>query len=310
MNVGELSARAVSDRMAGRGLAVRTGPFALRIQSDIEAVHRGVHLLYEQHPLADEGGWSDFAIRIERPAGLRRHVRPQVRFLFEGDPVFEPLPIGHALPLTEWALNWSISSHAHQYLVLHAAVVARDDGRAAVLPAPPGSGKSTLCAALVHHGWRLLSDELALISLADGLLWPLVRPVSLKNQSIDLIQSFAPKAVFSERVPDTHKGTLALMRAPVEHVRLADRPARAAWVVLPRYEAGSNAVLTPRARPSTLLELSRNAFNLGPTGRDGFIALCRMLDGCRCFDFRYAALEDALRIFDALPDSDGGRWQA
>jgi predicted ATPase len=29
-----------------------------------------------------------------------------------------------------------------------------------ILPAPPGSGKSTLCAALVTRGWRLLSDEL------------------------------------------------------------------------------------------------------------------------------------------------------
>jgi hypothetical protein len=36
-------------------------------------------------------------------------------------------------------------------------------GRALLLPAPSGSGKSTLCAGLAFNGWRLLSDELALL---------------------------------------------------------------------------------------------------------------------------------------------------
>jgi HprK-related kinase A len=293
--------------MAGDGLAFRSGPFTLRIQSDIASVQRGVQLLYDRHPLACEEAWSDFVVRIERPPGLRRWVRPQVRFVFEGTPVFEPLPIHHALPLTEWALNWCIGSHAHQYLVVHAAVVARDD-RAVVLPAPPGSGKSTLCAALIHRGWRLLSDELALISLADGTLSPLVRPVSLKNQSIDLLQAFAPEAVFSERSVDTHKGTVALLRPPATHVEAAERPARAAWVVMPRYEAGSSATLRPRLRPDMLLELSRNAFNLGPTSREGFLALCRMLDDCACFDFQYSRLDDAIQVFDDLAAGEHEQW--
>lgn len=309
MNVGQLPVRQVADRMAGGGIAIRSGPFNLLIHSEVAAVHQGVHLLYHEHALAPEGQWCDHVVRIERARGLRRHLRPQVRFLFEGSAVFEPLPLRHALPLTEWALNWAIATRSHQYLILHAAVVARDD-RAVVLPAPPGSGKSTLCAALIHRGWRLLSDELALIALDDMSLWPLVRPVSLKNASIELIRAFASESVFSERTDDTHKGSVALLRPPAEHVRLSARPARARWVVLPRYVAGARARLTLRHRPGTLLELSRNAFNLGPTGRDGFHALGGMLDDCRCYDFEYARLDDAIAVFDALAQGDEGRWVA
>src|SRR3546814_5884714 len=50
------------------------------------------------------------------------------------------------------------------------------------LPGAPGSGKSTLTACLVHNGWRLLSDEIALVSLQDGGLTALARSISLKNR--------------------------------------------------------------------------------------------------------------------------------
>ena len=64
----------------------------------------------------------------------------------------------------EWGLNWVVANHAHQFAIVHAAAVEKD-GRGFIFPGAPGSGKSTLCAALVSRGWRLLSDEMAMISL-------------------------------------------------------------------------------------------------------------------------------------------------
>src|SRR3546814_3330456 len=87
--------------------------------------------------------------------------------------------------MLEWGLNWCIGLHGHRYLIIHAAAIERN-GLAVILPGAPGSGKSTLTAFLVHHGWRLLSDELALVSLHDGRLTALARPIGLKNRSIDL----------------------------------------------------------------------------------------------------------------------------
>ena len=80
------------------------------------------------------------------------------------------------------------------------------------MPGAPGAGKSTLTAGLIYRGWRLLSDELALIRRSDGQIVPLARPVNLKNESIALMQRFAPSAVFSAPAHDTAKGTVALMR--------------------------------------------------------------------------------------------------
>ena len=64
--------------------------------------------------------------------------------------------------MLEWGLNWCVAGHAHQYLMLHAAALERN-GRAVILPGDPGAGKSTLTAALMLSGWRLLSDEITLV---------------------------------------------------------------------------------------------------------------------------------------------------
>ncbi len=125
--------------------------------------------------------FADFHVSVVREPGLRRWVRPLIRFHFDGVPSFMPLLATHATASLEWGLNWCVASHCHQYLIVHAAVVERR-GVAVVMPAPPGSGKSTLCAALVQCGWRLLSDELGLYDPVSRQVFGMARPINLKNR--------------------------------------------------------------------------------------------------------------------------------
>lgn len=286
-------------RLQNEGLALRTGPFVFRIQSPIPLVHQGLDLLYAANPLAGDAEFVDFDLRLDWANGLRRWVRPQVRFLFDGTSPFEPLHVDHAYPLLEWSMNWCISTHAHQYLLLHAAVVERG-GCAAILAAPPGSGKSTLCAGLIHRGWRLLSDELGMVDLVTGLLWPLARPVSLKNESIGIIRAFQPGSVFSEETLDTTKGTVALLKADPAHVARMDEPARPRWVVFPRYVRDAPATLAPRPKADSMMELGTNAFNYALLGQSGFEALSDLISASDCYDFSYGRLDDAVAVFDTL----------
>lgn len=301
MKLADLSAQALSTRLRGPGLVLGTGPFRFRIQSPIASVAEGLAALYGQAPVHAPDALADYPVRILPGRGLHRWVRPQARFVFDGAAVFEPLPIDHAYPLLEWAMNWCISGHANQYLMLHAAVLARDD-RAVLLPAPPGSGKSTLCAALMHSGWRLLSDELALLSPDDGWVTPLGRPVSLKNASIDVMRRFAPQAVFNRVSHGTQKGSVVHMQVPAEQLARLHEPARIAWVVFPRYEAGAVTTLAPRSRAASVVELARNAFNYTVHGRRSFTVLADVVAQAACLDFRYSRLDEAMVRFDALAE--------
>ncbi|GAB6054318.1 HprK-related kinase A [Magnetospira thiophila] len=299
MRLSDLSHAELVRRMAGDGLPLRTGPFIMRLRSSLSLIHDGVATLYADYPVEDDDGFADFHITVQPVPGIRHWIRPQVAFSFDGWSPFNTLPQAQALPLLEWGLNWCANLQGNHFLILHAAAIERN-GRVAILPAPPGSGKSTLCAALVHRGWRLFSDELALISLQDGSLSPLVRPVSLKNKSIDIIRAFAPQSVFSDPVHDTGKGTVALMKAPTDSVMRKQDRAMPAWVIFPRYEAGATAQLSPRSKGQTCIEVGTNAINYSTLGQQGFTALTQLIDRADCYDFVYGDLDDAERTFAAL----------
>lgn len=299
MILGELSNAAVKQRLERDGLILKIGPFSFRLISGIPAIAEALMTVYSDYPVLDGAGFVDYTVQIAGGSGLHGWIRRQAIFKFEGSAPFVPLPQDHAFPLLEWSMNWCIATHAHHLLMLHSAVIERD-GCAVIMPAPPGSGKSTLCAGLVHRGWRLLSDELALISLADASITPLGRPISLKNQSIDVIRNFVSGAVLSRVVHDTSKGSVSLLKVPTEHLRRIKETAMPRWIIFPKYVAGSPARLLPRSKANSMLELGRNSFNYMVLGRTGFEVLSKVVDASDCYDFQYSQLDDAVTAFDAL----------
>ncbi|MDP2370730.1 HprK-related kinase A [Rhodoferax sp.] len=299
MTLSELAEADLRARLRGVGLRLSCGPFNFRILSPVDAIADGLRLLYADYRLPTDAAFIDFTVTIERSTGIRRFWHPQVKFAYDGTYPFVPMQADHAFPLLEWAMNWCISSHADHYLMLHAAVLERD-GFAVVMPAPPGSGKSTLCAGLASRGWRLLSDELALHSLTDGLLTPLARPISLKNESLDVIRAFYPGVVLNQVTHHTSKGSVSHMLVPSEHLARVGERARPRWVVFPKYVPRASAQLSSRSKAQSLLALGANSFNYSVLGLTGFEALSALVSNCDCYDFQYSQLEQAVATFDAL----------
>lgn len=300
MNLADLGPGQLRAQLAGPGIWLKTGPFTSRIQSRLRSVAAGLALLYPDYPLDEPEGFADFHVRIYVPTLLRRWWRPQVEFAMDGRVPFKPLPLSQAYPLLEWGLNWCITSHMHRYLLIHSAVVERN-GLGVILPGTPGAGKSTLCAALILRGWRLLSDEMTLIDMENLDLIPVARPVSLKNASIGVMQSFDPQAIITPPAYDTLKGTVAHMRVPAESLGRVQQPARAGAIVFPRYDPDAVPARVETESPGrTLLRIADNTFNYSLLGSQAFRALTEVVQGSRCFDLTYADLHEAIAWFDRL----------
>ena len=299
MRLKDLAPRELEGRLRS-GLQIGTGPFTFRIASRLPDIARGLARLYAEFPLV-EGPYADFHVRIDAMHGLRRLFSPQAQFWMDGHTPFMPLPRDQAFAMLEWGMNWCIAGHAHHYLMLHAAVLERN-GRALIMPGDPGAGKSTLTAALMLDGWRLLSDEITLIDRDDGLLHGLARPVSLKNASIDIIQAHAPDAVLGDVARDTHKGTVGHLRPTAPSVERIGIPARPAWIVFPRWKSQAETRLSPHSKSAAFLHLASHAFNYSLLGPLGFRLVADLIDACECWDFEYSQLPDAIRLFRELSE--------
>ena len=291
MIVGSLPPEELRRRLRSTGLRIHLGPVAASIRSPFRGIEHAVATHYAAHRVVADDAFVDFHVSVDA-GGVRRVVRPQAVFRYEGHQPFRPLSAAHAFPLLEWGLNWCVSSQCHQYLIVHSAVVERE-GKGLILPAPAGSGKSTLCAALVARGWRLFSDELALIDIASGLLVPIPRPISLKNASIDVVRRFWPDATIGPAATNTIKGTVAHATAPRSSVMRAAEGAAPGLVVVPRFEAGAATRLEPLGKAAAFMQLVENAFNYSMHGRAGFERLAALIEASACYRFTYGGELDA-----------------
>jgi HprK-related kinase A len=294
MGLPELTALLGSD-----GLGLDFGAAGGRIRTDLPALAAAIHRVYRQFPVEESNGFFDVTASVRKARGLRRHVAPQIEFTVDGEVPFEPFPAATDLPLLEWGLNWCLAERCNTYLLLHAGVVERA-GVAVILPALPGSGKSTLTAALTVSGFRLLSDEFGVVRLDDGLCMPMLRPIALKNESIGVITGLCADAAFGPVFPGTRKGDVAHLAPDAESVSKRHLPAAARLIVFPRFQAGAATRLEPIGRARAFAKLAVNSFNYEVLGPAAFEAAARLIARCDCCRLSYGELAEAISVIDEL----------
>lgn len=280
-----------------QGICFRSGPFTVKLKSRVRGFASTFFDCYGDLDVAANTEVAHFRVEIQAQRGLRRYIGSQAVFYFEGLRPFDPYPLDQAFPLFEWGFNWCVATTAHQYLMLHSAVVERH-GAALILPALPGSGKSTLAAALVCRGWRLLSDEFGIVNQDSGRLLPMPRAAPLKNESIEVMKRFAPEARFGPRFDKTRKGTVVHMFPPVPSLQQQHVTVPAAMIVFPKYAAGAALELTKQEPADAFIRLVNNSFNYQITGERGFNSLHALVSQARCRDLLYSELDTAIAAIE------------
>jgi HprK-related kinase A len=291
--LADLSLDALKALLAERGLSLDFGAARARIRSDVGSLSVAIQRAYGEFAHDPDGAFHDVTVRLHRRNGIRRLVSPMIELESDADVPFEPFPTDTHLPLLEWGINYLLAQRLNHRLLLHAGVV-EIDGRAIVMPALPGTGKSTLTAALVASGARLLSDEFGVVDLERGRLHPLVRPVSLKNASIDVIGAFAPSASIGPRFAGTRKGTVAYLAPDARSYRERRTPALPGLVLFPRYQPGAKVRIESLSKARAFAKLAVNSFNYEMLGPDGFDAVGRLLEGSLVARMTYSELADAI----------------
>lgn len=312
-SIGEIDPGLLHQRLCERGLWLDYGCTTTRLQSDSRALAAQLRIVYAQFPFVDHGEWADTHVVVRRQRGLRRWIRPQVAFTCDFEVPFAPFPASSPLPMFEWGSNWLIGHRLTHLLLLHAGVVERN-GLALVLPATPGSGKSTLTAALSLRGWRLLSDEFGAFCPIRRRFIALLKPVALKNDSIRIIKDFAPEAPIGPSFPKTRKGTVAHLAAASSAVQRRHEWVLPGAVVTPKWAPNQAASLQRLAPHVQFSLLAFNAFNYQDGGAANFDATAHLTRDVPGWQLVYSDLNDAVEQLDdlwrGLPASRQPRRQA
>lgn len=304
MIIAEVPRRDLATRVRAGRFRFRVGPFVIALKSTLDSVVQSVAHLYRYHQIEPDGPGAHFVVCVDSPGWVRRYLRPQVQLDLEGERPFLPLPVAMAPLMLEGGLNWCIGALAHHLIVVHAATLERD-GIGLVMPAHPGAGKSTLCAALATRGWRLLSDEFALVDPATGELVPVPRPVALKDQSVPIIRGWAPDAWLGPATMNNEGQLTSYLRPSRESVAASRVRCRPGLILVPRFRQGADVSVQRWSRARAVAHLAHNSFNYNLHGRIGFERLCQMAESGPAALLEYSDLADGVRAVDELARERG-----
>lgn len=306
LTVQDVGETAFAERLRHGGLGVRLGPFDVKVRSDVASIDAALYRLYRDYPLLDDERVFSMHLKLARTRAFPRLDRTTVRLLVDGRAPHEDLPRQQALAVLEWGINLVIALRSHSLLMLHSGAVERG-GHVMLFPAWPGAGKTTLCAALVHRGWRLFSDEFGLIRPSTREAMPIPRPMPLKNESIAVIKAFVPDAEFGPIIPNTRKGTIAHVKPPTASIRDAAQSAAVRWIVFPQWSAGADLLCEEMPKAEAFLLLATNAFNYEMLGETAFDAVRQLVGAARCYRLVYSDLPQVIARLNEIAEYDATR---
>lgn len=269
---------------------IDTGQYVFRLVSAPKHLLKQVESFYCRSVHSDEVP-ADFRVSLRFDSLIRRYFFPQVTFYSDCSAPFKPVPLGHSFAILEWGMNWCIAAHEYTRLLVHASVLVKNE-KALIFPAEPGSGKSTLTAYLALSGWKLFSDEMAIISLDDLRVSPLYRPICLKNDSIDLVKRWFPDVQMSAISKDTQKGDVAHIKA-IERPEYENlKPVAVVGVVFPKYKSNAQLSIYSLSQIQSFRQLSENSFNYSMLGDQGFQTVAEIIKTTRQLELHYSDLKD------------------
>jgi hypothetical protein len=160
-------------------------------------------------------------------------------------------------------------------LWLHAGAAAYQ-GRAVLIPAPGGQGKSTLVTRLCERGWAYLGDDVISLDPTIGVAYAFPQRPAFR---IDPARDVSPEEVTA----------LPKVDVPLDRRSVCRQPTPVGTVILPVYRRDGPTELVQCGPAETALAILASTLNFSRHREAAVRAVARLVEGLRAFQLAYAS---------------------
>lgn len=210
-------------------------------------------------------------------------------------------PVEMAIPKPKLAtyLQEKMMTSTYQsqpYLIaLHAASVEKN-GKVIIMPAVAESGKTTLTATLLQHGFKLFSDESTSLDY-EGYVHPLPFCMNIKEGSWAVLSELYPQ--LSER--DIHSRFDGQSIRFLPPVNMHKGRQKASHIIFPKYTPGAKTSCVPISAKEALSKIKEASYQVQQNmDENKFELILKNLISLPKYTLVYSELDEAISTIDKL----------
>ncbi|MCP4662352.1 MAG: hypothetical protein GY856_43695, partial [bacterium] len=190
----------------------------------------------------------------------------------------------------------AVGSHLANRHLLHAASLAWNGG-GIILPGASGRGKTTLTLALVKHGFRFLSDDVACLDLVNKQVEPFPRSINLCRSGMAMLTALVGSAKVGAALAEGRWDIDDLFPGSAGEAR----PLR--WVVLLQ-GFGPRPRLVPISKRQALWQALRLSHTPIRQPAHALWSLSPLIDQANCYELTAGDPESTADLLRRLAESD------
>lgn len=185
---------------------------------------------------------------------------------------------------------------AQRYLIsLHAASVEKN-GNVVIMPAVAESGKTTLTATLLHHGFKLFSDESTSLDY-DGYVHPLPFCMNIKEGSWEILSKTYPH--LNGRAIHSRFDGQNIRFLPPQNMHHGRQ--KASHIIFPKYTPGATTSFETISSKAALSKIKEASYQVQQKmDKNEFELILKNLISLPKYMLVYSDLDEAVHTIDKL----------
>jgi hypothetical protein len=223
------------------------------------------------------------------------------RLEYNGRPIDQCPDSEGLVPMVHGNVMMAACGRSASMVALHAAALGVG-GQCVLLAGVPGSGKSTLTAALLARGFGYVADDTVLLTAPPVRVRGVPMRVGLKEGSWSVLDELWPQlSELPVHCRADGKRIRYFLPSPPVSAGGAGDALPAAALVFPRYRAGATTTMKRVRRAQALRKLAEAGYDVGGVlDRNVVRALVEWISGLDCYELVHGDLDEAVAQLAAI----------